>query len=143
MSQNKKQTDSTEAILVLQGVSWIVRKAIAISTITLYIKHYKDDKGVERIDVDQKLTGGISGTSEQRILDWSWRGNKDHIFGAVQSRSKRVNVDEIEEDFLKKNWIEATIERGLIYTEAKNDTEPKWTAVQVCDMLFLRIHFSS
>jgi hypothetical protein len=58
-----------DKILQLQGVSWFKRTAIANATITLYVKHYKDDEGVEHIDIDQALTGGIGGSTELRSLD--------------------------------------------------------------------------
>lgn len=57
---------------MLQGVSWFTRKAIRFSTITLDIKQYRDDDGVEHIDIDQTATGGIKGTTENRTLDWTY-----------------------------------------------------------------------
>lgn len=51
-------------------MGWMTRKALAIANITLNIKHTKDEAGVEKIDIDQTLTGGIKGTSEHRTLDY-------------------------------------------------------------------------
>ena len=78
------------------------------------MKHYKDDSGVEHIDIDQTLTGGIKGTSENRTLDWTERPNNDHVFGdvsklrtycllahkltrigAIVSKSHRIDPDEL------------------------------------------------
>lgn len=64
-------------------MSWFKRQAIALATITLDVKHTKDDAGVEHINIDQTLTGGIPGTSENRILDWEERHKEDGIFGFV------------------------------------------------------------
>jgi hypothetical protein len=65
-------SDDTDKILALQGVSWVTRRIlIAIATITLDIKHYKDDEGVEHIDIEQTLTGGITASPEYRTLDWT------------------------------------------------------------------------
>ena len=51
-SQNKTLSDPrTDTILQLQGVGWLKRKAISLGTVTLDIKHYKDDDGVEHIDL--------------------------------------------------------------------------------------------
>ena len=48
-----------DEILRLQGISWLKRTAIAAATLTLHVKHYKDDQEVEQIDIEQTLTGGI------------------------------------------------------------------------------------
>jgi len=52
-----------------QGISWVTRTLISVATITLDIKHYTEDC-TEHIDIDQTATGGIKGTTENRILDW-------------------------------------------------------------------------
>jgi hypothetical protein len=123
------------SLTVDKGVSWFKRKAISIGTITLYIKHYKDDTGVERIDIDQTITGGIPGTREERCLDWTTRNRDDSLFGAVVGRSRRTKADAIECDFLKTDWTADTLEHGLIQSYVESDT-PKsnttWIADQVC-----------
>jgi len=129
---NKTLSDDTDEILRLQGVSWFTRRAIALSTITLYVRHYKGDDGVERIDIDQKLTG-IPGTSENRILDWTFREHDDYLFGPVLGKSRRANVDEIENEFLREGWLPDTVQDGVINSYVKSDT-PKsntsWIAEQ-------------
>lgn len=105
-----------------------------MATVTLAIKHYKDDDGTEHVDIDQTLTGGIAGTTETRTLTWKERENEDHIFGAVVGKSRRTKVDVFEEDYLKKGWTEDTIEHGVIQSYVESDT-PKsgttWIANQV------------
>jgi hypothetical protein len=56
---------------------------IGLATVTLHVNHYKDDSGVEHIDIKQTLTGGIEGTQEDRILDWATRSHEDKLFGPV------------------------------------------------------------
>lgn len=58
---------------------------ISIATITLHVKHYKTDDGVEAIDIRQTLTGGIEGTQENRTLDWVERAHEDKVFGPCSS----------------------------------------------------------
>ena len=105
-----------------------------MSTITLYIRHYKGDDGVERIDIDQTLKG-IPGTSENRILDWTFRENDDYIFGSVLGKSRRANVNEIEDGFLREGWLPDTVQDGVINSYVKSDTSKSntsWIAEQVC-----------
>ncbi|KAH9984179.1 hypothetical protein BJV77DRAFT_1072342 [Russula vinacea] len=129
---NKTLSDDTDAILRLQGVSWFTRRAISLATVTLYVRHYKDDDGIERIDIDQTLTG-IPGTSEHRILDWTLREHEDYLFGAVIGKSRRVKLDEIENEFLRDGWLPDTAESGAINSYVESDT-PKsnttWIAEQ-------------
>ena len=106
-----------------------------MATIYLDVRHYTDDSGIERIDVDQTLTGGISGTSEHRILDYTEREHEDHVFGAVLSRSRRVSLDEVQREWLKKDWLEESFVDGLIInTAAKSNTAKSgrtWSSEQV------------
>jgi hypothetical protein len=101
------------------------------------IKHYKDDAGVEHIDIDQTLTGGMSGTKEMRILNWTERQNEDHVFGPVIGKSRRIKVDseELEDPFLKEGWTDDTVTYGVVQSYVESDT-PKsgttWIANQVC-----------
>ena len=110
------------------------RKAISIGTVTLSIKHFKDEAGDEHIDIDQTITGGIPGTSENRYLVWQEREHEDHVFGHVIGKSRRVKPEELDIAFLKEGWTADTLEHGLVQVYSESNT-PKsgttWTANQV------------
>ncbi|KAI0051652.1 hypothetical protein FA95DRAFT_1602421 [Auriscalpium vulgare] len=131
---NKSLSDPTDEILRLQGVGWMKRKAIGLATLTLYVKQYKDDTGAEHIDIDQALTGGIPGTTEKRVLDWQPRDHDDHVFGFVIGKTRRIKLEEIEDEFLRAGWLPDTDEHGFINSYVSSDT-PKsgtsWTAEQI------------
>ncbi|TBU48214.1 hypothetical protein BD309DRAFT_349362 [Dichomitus squalens] len=130
---DKSLSDDNDEILRLQGVSWWTRKAISVATLYLDVKHFTED-GVEHIEIVQTLSG-VKGTTENRILDGEERPHEDHVFGAVLSTSRRVTLDEIEYDHLKKDWSDDSFADGkIIYTQAKSDTSKSgktWTAEQV------------
>ncbi|KAJ7492760.1 hypothetical protein FB451DRAFT_1165711 [Mycena latifolia] len=136
-TMNKTLSGDTDTILALQGVGWFKRKIIAVGTVTLYIKHYKDEEGTERVDIDQTITGGIPGTREERILAWKERATEDSLFGAVIGKSRRVQASELEEEFLKEGWTADTLEHGVIESYVVSDT-PKsgttWIADQTWGM---------
>ena len=83
---NHKLSDSTDAVLKLQGVGWLVRQAAAHSTVTATIKQYTKD-GVMNLDVSQVSTGNIT-SSEERILDWEWKDKDDKIWGKVRGKAR-------------------------------------------------------
>ncbi|KAH9002783.1 hypothetical protein EDB86DRAFT_2898006 [Lactarius hatsudake] len=119
---NKELSDDTDGILSMQGVSWINRTAISYGIITLYVKHYKDENGIEHVDTDQTLTG-ISGTTELRVLDWTTREHYDYLFG-----------HDIEDDCLKRGWLPDTVEHGVIASRIESDTKKSaysWTSDEV------------
>ncbi|KAI9429739.1 hypothetical protein H4582DRAFT_1189833 [Lactarius indigo] len=130
---NKELSDDTDGIMSMQGVSWINRTAISYGTITLYVKHYKDENGVEHVDSDQTLVG-IPGTTELRVLDWTKKDHYDYLFGHVVGKSRRRNVGDIEDDFLKGGWLPDTVEHGVIASSIESDTNKSgysWTSDEV------------
>ena len=76
-----------DEILRLQGISWFKRKLIGSITIMLYVNHFKDEDGVERITIRQIGTGGFEGNTERRIADWTFRNTDDPLFGPVGESS--------------------------------------------------------
>ncbi|KAH7927162.1 hypothetical protein BV22DRAFT_1032171 [Leucogyrophana mollusca] len=131
---NKTLSDDSDEILRLQGVSWFKRRAIAKLGLILDVKHYTDEDGIEHIDIDQTLSGGITGTSELRSLDFQERSVEDPVFGAVIGRSGKIKVNDLEGIFLKDGWTDDTIEHEAIRSIVWSDT-PKsnktWRAEQV------------
>lgn len=99
-------------MLALQGVGWLKRTAIGLATVTLVIKQYHAD-GTEHIDIASTATGGIKGTDEERILDWTARPHEDHVFGALSGKSRWIDDKGAEWDaldaFLKEEWLDERV----------------------------------
>ncbi|KAF9229134.1 hypothetical protein BS17DRAFT_771080 [Gyrodon lividus] len=130
---NKSLSGSVDEILRLQGVSWFKRRAISMFTLTLSVRHTTDVAGVEHIDIDQTLSGGIPGTSEGRILDWQERDEDDDIFGTVIGKSRRIAVKEVTDEFLKRDWTRDTIDDGVVLAVAWSNPKKNkltWRAEQ-------------
>jgi len=120
---NQKLSDSTDKILALQGVGWVTRKIINSATITLYIKHYKDDSGVEHIDIAQTITGGVSVSPENRALDWTLRKGDHSLFGASISRARRVALADVTDEYLNSGWLPEVSRDGGVEAYAEADKE--------------------
>jgi hypothetical protein len=133
VSQNKSLSDPTEPILAAQGLGWLVRKTISFGTIHLRIKHYQDEANVECIDAESAIAG-IPGIKESRKANWTATERQDHVFGALISKLRRVDVTQLEHDFLKRGWSEDTIEHGVLHSHVESDTLKSntiWAADQV------------
>jgi len=136
-TMNKTESDPTDPILQLQGVGWIIRKAIGLMTVTLIIRQSTDEDGTERITITQPGAAGIKGTEEKREIppnkdDKVWNDHTDHIFGYVKGYSQWRTLSELsdtdeDEKFLKEGWIEAPQ-----YLESYVESQDRdWTARQI------------
>jgi len=140
---NKQLSGDTEAVLSLQGIGWLTRKAIGLATVTQVTKQYPDeaDASITHIDFDQMVTGGMKGTTELRTLDWQYRQHVDHIFGSLQGRSRYLKIGQLEEavkdvkggdaedaKFMAEGWDEATKEGEVVesYVESEKSGWVGW-----------------
>ncbi|KAF4952954.1 hypothetical protein FSARC_12533 [Fusarium sarcochroum] len=133
---NKQLSDSTDAILSLQGIGYLIRKGIGLATITLDINQYNappkppntSTDVFTHIDITQSASG-LSSTQENRCLDFTYREHTDWLFGAVKGRSRFIALDEVEDDFLKKGWL-VEGDGKFIQSIAENETNG-WVATQI------------
>ncbi|KAH8691467.1 hypothetical protein BGW36DRAFT_53363 [Talaromyces proteolyticus] len=94
---DKNLSDDTDPVLKLQGVGWLVRKGIGMSTVNMeFIQSTEVDpetsKPFIQLIANQTAVGGSNvGTSETRIMDWMEREHSDFIFGDVTIRCRFVN----------------------------------------------------
>jgi hypothetical protein len=113
-------------------MSWLKRSAIAAGSVHVIIKDYKDDEGNEHVDAEQTVAG-ISGNSEKRTLIWQDKNVEDPVFGWVNSKSRRISPDQLEETFLKEGWTDETKEHGVVHNYVTSDTAKSgtsWIAIQ-------------
>ena len=146
---NSKLSDSADPALALQGIGWLTRKGIGLSTVTLHVKQFTAPPSasaegaapagappVVHIEIDQTATGGIKGTSERRCVDGLPREHADWLFGKCSGRTTWIAADKIEDAFLKKDWIEGDAEKagpnGETHLMSRVESlEAKWTATQI------------
>ncbi|KAG7292668.1 hypothetical protein NEMBOFW57_002705 [Staphylotrichum longicolle] len=142
---NKSQSSPIEPALALQGVGWVMRKAVGLATMTLQVKQYvappsppadPSSTPVTHIEIEQTGTGGIKGTTEKRCLDFVFRDHTDYLFGHVKGQTKWLTPDEITDAFLKSGWLEGEEEKGgpngethlISHVESYDNG---WTATQI------------
>ncbi|OCK73156.1 hypothetical protein K432DRAFT_430726 [Lepidopterella palustris CBS 459.81] len=89
---NRHLSNDAAPLLALEGVGWLIRKAIGIATITMHIYQAPDPP---TITCQQHVTGGIKGTTEVRVLDWKYAPRTDYVFGDVSARTRLIKLDEV------------------------------------------------
>ncbi|KAH8895949.1 hypothetical protein GQ53DRAFT_779273 [Thozetella sp. PMI_491] len=142
---NKTLSDSPEPTLALQGVPWLIRKAICTSSLTIHVKQYEappaptidgpapETDPVVHIDIDS-VVSGLKATREERCLDSLYRPHEDWVFGKVKSRNEFVDtatlqgpVKEACGAYSTEGWLDEG-EYLVSYVERLDGT---WTATQV------------
>ena len=123
---NKTLSDSSQNVLKMQNIGFLVRQAVQYSTVSVTLKQYTDSDGQRHLDQEQLSTGGIR-NFEDRIMDWQWTEKTNWIWGKVNGKSRYTKLDEIEDAFLREGWCgEGEVVEG--YVESLTG---KWTARQV------------
>ena len=112
---------------------------------TLHVKQYtlEDGSGTVKIDIDQVLSGGLKGSTEERTLDWEWRGHTDYLYGTVRGRNRfnslagvveegkaKGGAEEEDAKFLVEGWLGETQEGEVMEGFVENEGSG-WTAWQV------------
>ncbi|KAJ5383223.1 hypothetical protein N7517_001134 [Penicillium concentricum] len=93
---DKARSTNLDAVLKLQGIGWITRKAIEASKMTLKITqssetHSSTGEAAEWITFEAALTSGLKGAPEKRPLTWTEFEHNDTIFGLVYIRSHYIS----------------------------------------------------
>ncbi|KAJ2892200.1 hypothetical protein MKZ38_010136 [Zalerion maritima] len=158
-SQNKSLSDSPEPCLSLQGISWMLRKAVSMASISLSVKQYTapasapadpsfpQNQKVTHVDIEQ-VAAGLSGTTELRCLDNEFRPHEDWLFGKVKGRSSWIATRDIvketgdgwlasgEGEDGKGEWLEGDDEKSGPEGEKHmlshvESVDNGWTATQI------------
>ncbi|KAF7550963.1 hypothetical protein G7Z17_g5379 [Cylindrodendrum hubeiense] len=133
---NKELSDSPEPVLSLQGINYFTRKGICLSTINIEIKQYialplppsTSTDEVTHLNTTQWST--LNSTQEDRCFDNTMRDHSDWIFGAVKGLTRWVSLEEIEDEFLKKDWLVEGEGKTLIFSFAESQGNG-WDATQI------------
>lgn len=113
----------------MQNINWVVRQAIAYSTVDVTLNQYEDEEGHKHLDQEQLSTGGIRNL-EERLMDWVYTEKWNWIWGQVNGKSRYTTLDQIEDEYLRDGWSQDTEEKGIVegYVESVSDN---WVARQI------------
>ncbi|PSN69603.1 hypothetical protein BS50DRAFT_291681 [Corynespora cassiicola Philippines] len=128
---HKTLSDDPDAVLALQGIGWLTRKAVGLATVTQHLRCYT-----------APAEDGSSGEVTHRVLDWQFRPHSDWLFGDLQGKSRfntlaaireeNKGKGKIEEDakFLTEGWLPET-EEGEVVESFVDNEKAGWTGWQV------------
>ncbi|RYP65610.1 hypothetical protein DL771_008218 [Monosporascus sp. 5C6A] len=85
--QSRTRSDDMNPGLILQGVPWVIRKAISWATITGKISQIAAEDGVTTVTIAQTATGGLKGETEVYKLDGSEATTSTPVFGVNRIRA--------------------------------------------------------
>ncbi|KAL8830556.1 MAG: hypothetical protein Q9191_001363 [Dirinaria sp. TL-2023a] len=100
---NKGLSDDLDPMLKLQGIAWLVRKAITTQTVTLHVKQYEKDS-VDTLETGMTGAAGLKLATEIRPLDWEFRERANPAFGTINEKTRYIQEAEIEDAFLREGW---------------------------------------
>jgi len=127
---NKQLSDSSQEVLKLQNVGFVVRQAVAWSSVTSSMDHATDNEtGKVRIDTKQISTGGIT-NEEHWDLDGEEREAESKIWGKVKGYYRYTKLSEVEDLYLKEGWEQACVDGEVIEAFQASQTDT-WTVQQV------------
>lgn len=143
--QNKSLSSNVEPGLALQGMGWVLRKAVSMATLTLNVKQYTappsppaepSNPAATHVEIEQTGTGGVKGTSEKRCLDNTFREHTDYLFGHVKGQTRWMTPQDIDDEFLNSGWLEGDEEKGGPNGETHlvshvESYDNGWTATQI------------
>lgn len=122
---NKALSDDIAPILELQGVSLLVRKAIAAAAVVLEVQQPSSESYTIK---QHAVSAAAPGTTEEYHLDDQWRTNTDPFFGAVRGRSRWISLDDARKhDGLQGEWTEHD---RLVLAEG-GAADETWHAVRI------------
>ncbi|KAJ7648434.1 hypothetical protein B0H17DRAFT_1215659 [Mycena rosella] len=124
-TMNKTLTDQSalDAVLKLQGVGMLKRKAVGLAAPTMRIRHFTNAAGVEQLEIEQV---GVLRLGESAAVDVD---REDQRVAAPWYRRGAHERGELGDAFLESGWTAETLEHGLIEAEMRGG-DAKWTFVQ-------------
>ncbi|KAJ5312180.1 hypothetical protein N7508_003010 [Penicillium antarcticum] len=141
---NRKYSTDPEEVFALQGVPWIVRKALKHARLSLQLWQTTSNESsggetdsttssesVTRLRLKQVVSPGNFDSEGAYPLDGSLQELSLPIFGDLTMRLQYINTSEILEDTIREKLVKSSVNKEVIQELAKNslkgwDAEVIW-----------------
>ena len=105
---------------------------------TAWIKHFRE-RGREYLEIDEMFHGKNSTTTERYALDGMPLEFNDVCGRPAVSRARRIRTTDIQDQFLRRGWVNDVLSHGAIYTKVegyvRGDLMRRWVEEQVRSMI--------
>lgn len=101
----------------MQGVSWLTRKVLTASAITMRIQQSVDDQGLTHLTIESKSGSALPSSTENRLLNDETRHANHPIFGKITGRTRWAELSALPSEWLASGWETGTTRVILMTTE--------------------------
>ncbi|KAK8150314.1 hypothetical protein G3M48_002884 [Beauveria asiatica] len=101
---NASLSDPYDEMLKAQNVGWLWRKVLVKSGAELWITHTTDN-GVDHLVIHGKSTNGLPDSTEDRIVNGSWKDLNFPIFGKIRGSTRWVKTGDLSSAWLAKDML--------------------------------------
>lgn len=91
-------------MLKAQGVGWLWRKVLVKSGVELWMKQTSEN-GVDRLQIHGKSSNGLPDSTEDRIINGTWKELSFPIFGKIRGSTRWVKTDELQSTWLAEGMV--------------------------------------
>ena len=126
-------------------MSWFKRRALTLFSLALRIKHTTDEAGVEHIVIDQ-VVSGIPALRDVAVVGGQEQEREHFLFGLMTTKTRRVAVEELSDEYLKGDLTQDAIDDGVFVTESWSTPDKNnytWRNIQVTASSLLVASFST
>jgi hypothetical protein len=122
----------------MQGIGYFYRSALKLVTPNYDIRQYmapsepsnKNSEVVMWLDTSQVAIGNYESSRDIRSTDDQPREQTDWLFGTVTNWSRLIDLDEVDDEFLKDGWLVEGEGKTFIITVTKHK-DRGYTATQI------------
>lgn len=120
---NQKLSDGSDDILAAQGVGYLKRKAIGMTTVQ--VTNVVRVEGGVTVIKSSSSASGIPGAEEEIWLDGKERKNNHSIYGKIKSTATAKKPSEIDESYLTSGFLPDSQdpEGRIVYVHSVSDKE--------------------
>lgn len=130
---NQKLSDDSDAILSAQGVGFLKRKAINMTTVQV-VNTTSVNNGVKTVK-SASSASGIPGAQEEIVLDGQPRKSDHSVYGKIISTASLKKPEEVDEAYLTQGYRPDSFdeEGKMIYVYSTSDKDAgnklTWTGI--------------
>lgn len=84
----------------MQGIPWVLRKAIGAMTITFTLTSSTTPEGVPSLSIL-----GFQGNEDTLIMDNKVRKTDAKIIGEIEACASWCNVHDLKDEWLRRDWV--------------------------------------